>query len=199
MQAARWKLSQLAIARQQGMVVPETLVTSSPAEALMFAAAAPYGTVLKAVADARVSVGDEERLGFVTDVGSETDWESVALTPVIIQNRIPKQADLRITVVGNELFPALIRVPEGAPVDFRAVDAADCTYERYEIDRRLSDHCFSFLNHFGLRFGAFDFAVDYNGQAWFLECNPAGQWGWIEHFTGMHITASLVDLLLSLR
>ena len=36
----------------------------------------------------------------------------------------------------------------------------------------------------GLRYGAFDFRVDPDGAPWFLECNPEGQYLWIEIETG---------------
>jgi hypothetical protein len=198
MQAARWKISQLAVAQSTGMLVPETLLTSDPLEAMAFVGNS-FPSVLKAVAEARVSIGADEWTGFVSRVSSDTDWASVTIAPVVLQREIVKRADLRVTVVGSELFPVLIRVPEAAPVDFRAVDPYDCLYETYNIDPKLADSCLGFLNQFGLKFGAFDFAIDMEGRAWFLECNPAGQWGWLEQFTGMHITAALADLLLSLR
>lgn len=51
------------------------------------------------------------------------------------------------------------------------------------------------MNHFGLVYGAFDFAVDAVGTWWTLECNPAGQYGFIEDATGLPITAALADVL----
>ena len=54
-----------------------------------------------------------------------------------------------------------------------------------------------FLREFGLRFGAFDFSVDSDGQWWFLECNPAGQWGWLVEETGVPIADAIADELLA--
>ncbi len=166
MQAARWKVSQLAVARSVGLLVPQTLITSDVSAAMSFAASGP--TIAKAVAESRVG-------------------------------RVSKQADLRVTVVGRRAFPVRIIVPAHSPVDFRAVDPLQCRYDTSDIDERLTASCVKFLDHFGLRYGAFDFALDNNADPWFLECNPAGQWGWLEELTGLPITAALVDLLLSLR
>ncbi len=102
-------------------------------------------------------------------------------------------------MVGRRAFPVRIIVPVDSPVDFRAVDPLQCRYDTSDIDERLSASCVKFLDHFGLRYGAFDFALDNNAQPWFLECNPAGQWGWLEELTCLPITTALVDLLLSLR
>ncbi len=54
----------------------------------------------------------------------------------------------------------------------------------------------AYLRRAGLRFGAFDLAEDAEGQLWFLECNPNGQWGWIESATGLPITDAIVSELL---
>ncbi|KUO10863.1 hypothetical protein [Streptomyces sp. DSM 15324] len=52
-----------------------------------------------------------------------------------------------------------------------------------------------FLADFGLSFGAFDFAVTASGAWWFLECNPNGQWAWLEDAAGLPITHAIADLL----
>lgn len=51
------------------------------------------------------------------------------------------------------------------------------------------------LNRLDLRFGALDFVVAPDGDWWFLECNPNGQWAWIEAETAMPIAAALADSL----
>ncbi|MEU3896638.1 MvdC/MvdD family ATP grasp protein [Streptomyces sp. NPDC045251] len=55
----------------------------------------------------------------------------------------------------------------------------------------VGEHVFDF----GLVFGAFDFAIDREGRWWFLECNPSGQWYWLEHETGLPMLAAMADLL----
>jgi len=51
------------------------------------------------------------------------------------------------------------------------------------------------LKHFGLVFGAFDFAPTDTGEWIFTECSPSGQWAWLEPPTGWSMTAALADLL----
>ncbi|WP_329150150.1 hypothetical protein OIU91_25245 [Streptomyces sp. NBC_01456] len=48
---------------------------------------------------------------------------------------------------------------------------------------------------FDLRYGAFDFALTADGAWWFLECNPNGQWAWLEAAAGLPLTAAIADLL----
>ena len=51
------------------------------------------------------------------------------------------------------------------------------------------------MDGFGLTFGALDFVITPSGGWVFLEINPTGQYGFIEHATGAPLTAQLADLL----
>ena len=53
-----------------------------------------------------------------------------------------------------------------------------------------------FLRQMGLRFGAFDLIVTPDGGHVFLECNPNGQWLWVELATGMPISEAIADELM---
>jgi acetyl/propionyl-CoA carboxylase alpha subunit len=48
-----------------------------------------------------------------------------------------------------------------------------------------------------LEFGALDFIVDPEGNWWFLEVNPSGQWLWIETLTGLDISGEIAQWLIS--
>ncbi len=52
-----------------------------------------------------------------------------------------------------------------------------------------------FMRAFDLSFGAFDFAVTTTGEWIMFECNPFGQYGWLEEELGLPITSALADLL----
>jgi hypothetical protein len=194
MQAARWKVAQLNVAYDLGFSVPETLVTTSPERARSFVSG--RDTVIKAVAEGHVRVGTSERRGGTMRLDPAWDLEDVRATPVMLQRAIDKVADWRATVVGRHVFAVRIVSPAGSPLDFRFVEPADCRYEVRDMSVQLVDSLIRYLDWWGLRFGAFDLAEDADGRLWFLECNPAGQWAWLEPFTGLDITGALVDLLL---
>ncbi len=46
-------------------------------------------------------------------------------------------------------------------------------------------------------FGAFDFAVTTGGEWIMFECNPFGQYGWLEDALDLPVTSALADLLES--
>lgn len=194
MQAARWKMAQLRAAQAVGLNVPRTLVTNDPAAAREFEAAGRV--VAKAVAEARVETPEAARVGETVEVSARDDLDGVLATPVLFQHRVDKVADVRVTAVGSRLFGVRIVTPRDAPVDFRVTDPAACEYAVVDLPGAIAGRLRAYLNRFGLRFGAFDLAEDRDGTLWFLECNPAGQWAWLEPPTGLDITAALVDLLL---
>jgi hypothetical protein len=195
MQAARWKVPQLRVAASRGLLVPPTLVTSDPATARAFVAAGP--TIVKAVAQAHVQLGAEERVGRTVEIDVTFDAEAVRPAPVLLQRRVAKVADIRVTAVGRRLFPVRITVPAGAPLDFRETDPEQCGFQAIELPPAVAEALRGYLAVWGLRFGAFDLAEADDGRLWFLECNPAGQWGWLEPPTGLDITGALLDLLLA--
>jgi D-alanine-D-alanine ligase-like ATP-grasp enzyme len=51
------------------------------------------------------------------------------------------------------------------------------------------------MDSFSLVYGALDFVITPDGEWVFLEINPTGQYGFIEHATGAPLTAQLADLL----
>ncbi|MNZ28723.1 hypothetical protein D3C78_459550 [compost metagenome] len=51
------------------------------------------------------------------------------------------------------------------------------------------------MRRLNLRYGAIDFVCDPQGNLWFLEINPNGQWAWIENLTGYPIAEAIVDEL----
>lgn len=58
--------------------------------------------------------------------------------------------------------------------------------------------CINLVKDLNLRFGAIDLVCDLDGDYWFLEINPNGQWAWIENQTKLPIASSIVDELLKI-
>ncbi|WP_406060902.1 ATP-grasp ribosomal peptide maturase [Streptomyces sp. NBC_01077] len=187
---AEFKPSGLAAAAQCGFRIPPTLVTSEPDTARTFIQAhgpvtyKPLSTPLYQIGGVSCTV----EVGEVT-VG-EID-ERVAGTAHLFQHRVDKVADVRVTVIGQQVFS--VRIDSGL-LDWRT-DYDRITYTVVEPPPGIVDALHRYLDHFGLVFGAFDFAVDGTEGWWFLECNPSGQWAWMEPETGLPMVAAMGDLL----
>lgn len=192
---AEYKPVQLRHARACRLRVPRTLVTNDPAAARAFvtevgpAVCKPFGGS---------SVRDEEGLRFVFTslVGPELcDEPSIARTMHLFQQAVPKDHEVRLTVVDGHFFAARIDAASAqARVDWRA-DYGALRYTPVETPASVRSGVSALLDRLGLRFGALDFVVDPTGDWWFLEINPNGQWAWIEDETGLPIAAALAAAL----
>ncbi len=120
---------------------------------------------------------------------------------MIFQELVPAEVDLRITVVGEEVFAAAIHSQELAyPLDFRLFleTGPGVRMSPTELPRDVEEGLLRLLKSAGLRYGAIDMRRTPDGRHVFLEVNPAGQWRFVEEVTGQPITAALARLLTDL-
>jgi glutathione synthase/RimK-type ligase-like ATP-grasp enzyme len=127
--------------------------------------------------------------------GEEDLLEHVRLAPVIFQEHVPAEVDLRVTLVGDRLFPAAISTPEGGyPHDYR-IDLDRARIEAVTLPRELCRALMELMRRLGLVYGAVDMRRTTDERYVFLELNPAGQWLFVEDQTKQPITRALAELL----
>ncbi|MFE0543835.1 MvdC/MvdD family ATP grasp protein [Streptomyces sp. NPDC058891] len=190
---ARYKLWQLRIAHLSGFAVPPTVVTTAPRVAQQFAE--EYRDVVVKSASGPPP-GDPASALPTTLIGPGADFSTVAAGPALLQRYVPKRADIRLTCVGPRLFGARKRSAPGQ-VDGRYGDTG-YAWETTAVPDRIAKSVQEYLALSGLAYAAFDFAEDEDGLWWFLECNQAGQFGFVELETGQPI-AEAVALWLAGR
>ncbi|MFJ9038423.1 ATP-grasp ribosomal peptide maturase [Streptomyces sp. NPDC102406] len=189
---ARHKPWQLWLARECGLPVPATLITTFPRVARAFAERYP-DLVVKPVSGAHP--GDGTLAVPTTRVRPDEDYRDVAHGPTLLQRRVRKTADIRLTCVGDRLFAA--RSASGsddAVVDVR-FDPGAGAWHPVSVPRRVADAVHQYLARSQLAYGAFDFAEDADGIWWFLECNQSGQFGFVEIETGQPIGRAVAQWL----
>ncbi|MDX3385359.1 ATP-grasp ribosomal peptide maturase [Streptomyces niveiscabiei] len=187
------KVLQLSTAARLGFSVPDTLVTNVPADASQFTA--EHGSVIyKPVHRVHLACEDgRNRTVWVRPVQADELDDSIALCPHLFQACVPKIADIRLAMIGDEAFASRIDTI-GDHLDWRQ-DQSLITCAPVAVPRPVHDAARAFLHTFGLRFGAFDFALDAEGRWWFLECNPNGQWAFVDEVTTRAIASALADTL----
>ncbi|MER6712548.1 ATP-grasp ribosomal peptide maturase [Streptomyces sp. NPDC006386] len=187
---AEFKPAGLAAAAGAGFLVPPTLITSIPDAAREFIKA--HGSVIyKPLYNPVYRVDGVSSVVEVAEVSADDIDDGVAGTAHLFQERIPKIADVRVTVIGGEVF--CVRIDSDL-LDWRT-DYSRLTYTPVEAPPGIRSALHRYMNRFRLVFGAFDFAVGEDGRWWFLECNPSGQWHWLEDETGLPMCAALANLL----
>ncbi len=178
------------------MKVPRTLITNDRDELCAFAEEINGPVVCKAFSSLVLSEGDAVESVYTTIIDPATvDPQQFSATAHLIQEWIPKDFEVRVTMVGQVPFATAIRAgSDAAHVDWRA-DYQTLSYEQVETPPDVAESLTRYLAAFGLNYGAFDFVVEPDGTWRFLECNPNGQWLWLEHEVGLPIAAALAKLL----
>ena len=188
---ARHKPWQLRLAQRCGLPVPATLITTFPQAAREFAARYP-DLVVKPVSGAHPQ--DPPRAVPTSRVAPDTDFSAVAFGPTLLQRRVAKRADIRLTVIGDRLLAARKATGTEAEVDVRFA-ASDAPWEAVDVAPRVAEAVLAYMEGAELSYGAFDFVEDADGVWWFLECNQSGQFGFVEVDTGQPIARTIAEWL----
>jgi glutathione synthase/RimK-type ligase-like ATP-grasp enzyme len=186
---------QWAVAQEVGLRVPRTLVTNRPEDAQRFIAElGRERTICKAFL-ASLDAWRETRVVTAEDVGR---LDLVRLAPVIFQEYVDG-VDLRITIVGERLFPCAIDARRTRyPVDMRMV-VGEADVSPAELPRAVERDLLRLMRRLDLRYGAVDMRRTDGGDHYFLEVNPAGQWHFVEHRTGLPISDAVAAELARLE
>jgi ATP-grasp ribosomal peptide maturase len=188
---ARYKPWQLRVAQDCGLPVPATLITTFPQAAREFAARYP-DLVVKPVSGAHPQ--DPPRAVPTSRVAPDADFSAVVFGPTLLQRRVAKRADIRLTAVGERLLAARKATGAEAEVDVRFAES-ETPWRPVEVAPRVAEAVRAYLRDAELAYGAFDFVEDADGMWWFLECNQSGQFGFVEVDTGQPIARTIAEWL----
>jgi glutathione synthase/RimK-type ligase-like ATP-grasp enzyme len=194
--AASRKARQLRVAAEVGLRVPRTLITSDPDRARRFIdQLAPTPTIYKTFSCTHAIWRETRLLGS----GDMAHLDAVRVAPVIFQEFIPAESDMRITAVGDTLFAAAIRsVARDGLIDFR-MSVGDAALTAEPLPRHLTDRLRALLQRLELVYGAIDVRRTPDGEYYFFEVNTAGEFLFIEDRTGQPIARALADWLAAPR
>lgn len=198
------KMLQYKVATEIGFSIPKTCF-SNQKEPFLELAKQHESLVLKPIENSDIWL-DESELDYVfyaqkVPSNSVADVPEAAFTQTVTfaQNYVEKAFELRVTVVDSEVFACKIdsqtQNEDQGKVDWRQGYDYGLKHSIFDLPEEISEKCKMFLHKMGLRFGCFDFIVTPEGQYVFLECNPNGQWLWIELETGLSISTAIARSL----
>jgi len=201
---AHRKPLQLNVAGQVGFITPRSVITNESDVALTFAESVGWDVAIKslgALAVAEPNGDSVVQYGVYTRRVNKEELMAQAhripFMPTIFQEYIEKAYELRITCVGERVFCCRID-SQDTPLsreDFR-FNTENLKHELVECPE-LEPKLKAYMKAFNLNFGCFDFAVTPSGEFVFFECNPNGQWLWIEQFAEAPIGEAIAKLLLN--
>ncbi len=200
-EAAESKLTQLQVAKELGLRVPATLVTTSPNEARAFAENFPEGIITKLLLPTVQSMDGHPDFAYTTRIRPE-HWEHLAVIrwmPQIFQPYLRRRREFRVIVVDQHLFVGALRVANPDCVDWRAANESDgLTWEVGQLSDSLKTRILKMMKYFGLTYAALDFLeVEADQEPYFLELNQAGEWGWLERDLSLPIAQHIARALIA--
>lgn len=187
------KVHQIAEAQRLGLTVTPTLFTNS-AEAAGDFLSSVGRCVIKTFLpylspDLRQCHARELTRGQLDALGG-----AIGQCPVILQELIEPDHELRVTVVGQSVFAVRIDARRDRHPDWR-IESGEDIFSPVVLDPGVSERLVALTAGFGLEFGCIDLIRGRDGGLYFLEINPAGQWLWLEERLGLPIASEVARRL----
>ena len=202
---AKNKQLQLQVAQDVGLTIPRTLITNNPEAVKRFAADCKEQGIVTKMLTSFAIFGErgEEQVVFtnpVTDRDLE-NLEGLRLCPMTFQEKVPKALELRITIVGHQVFTAAVDSQrlDGAAYDWRKEGRALVkVWKPYDLPETVEKKLLKLMAYFDLNYGAIDIIVTPDDRYVFLEVNPVGEFFWMELFPpNFPISQAVAKILLS--
>lgn len=176
---AESKPYQLMKAARLGFAVPETRMTNDRHASISL----ELGDHIALKSVDTIYLVEEDTQSFTyTNLVS---WSDIAdddfhLLPATCQALLSPKLDLRVTVVGERLWCHSI-TDSGQPIegDWRVLRKASLSYREQTLPPALRERCLTLVRELGLKFAAIDLARS-QGEDWFIEVNPTGEWAWLD-------------------
>jgi len=199
--AAHNKLRQLRVACEVGFLIPQTLVTNKAEAVREFFQQVNGKMVAKLLTALSRSIEPTSFFLYTSTVKEEDllDAESLRYCPMVFQEQIPKQLELRVVYVNGNVFVGSLNasVYAASKVDWRRPGVETSAWEHHKLPDELIDRLKAFMSKLGLLFGACDFILTPSGEYVFLEINPQGEWGMLEKDLDLPISSAIADALIS--
>lgn len=115
--------------------------------------------------------------------------------PWFMQERIYGEEEVTVVYIDGKMYAA--NYPRNA---FNTEDSRKSFMENptvwphCELSKKDEESIRGFMNETGYRFGRFDF-IRKNGELWFLELNPNGQWAWLDENNERGLISMVADAI----
>ena len=174
---AESKPYQLSVAASCGFKIPETLVTN---DASRIRSTFSDSLVIKSLDTVLLRDGDDCLFTYTTlKPSSDLNDENINAVPLLAQRALEEKTDLRVTVVGEEMFAVrILSSGSGIAGDWRLVPKNELEYDDVALSADMTRSCHLLTRRLGLSFSAIDL-IETPQDIFFIEINPTGEWGWL--------------------
>ena len=174
---AESKPYQLSIAKSCGFQVPATLATNDAGRIKkMF----PRSFVIKSLDTVLLRDRDFDLFTYtILNPDREFTDEAFREAPLLAQQALEEKTDVRVTVVGDEVFAVrILSRGSGIEGDWRVVPKEELEYDNATLSDDTVERCRLLARRLNLSFAAIDL-IETSRGVFFIEANPTGEWGWL--------------------
>lgn len=198
-----YKLYNLSKAKEVGLKIPKTLVTTSKSELSDF-----IHNKTSISKDIRYSVNIKTQSKYISSIGTfivqTEDLELLEenFAPTLVQELIQKEFEIRVFFFDNTFYVMAIfsQDDEKTKLDYRNYNEEKqnrCV--PFILPNRIKNKLTAFAKKVNIRTGSIDIIYTTLGEYIFLEINPMGQLDWVSKNCNYHIEKDIANNLFKSR
>jgi Glutathione synthase/Ribosomal protein S6 modification enzyme (glutaminyl transferase) len=195
----RDKMQQLAAARAAGCCLPRTVFTNDPVVVSDFFRQCEGNVIMKLHNPLSMSMQGGGPFFPTTRLTEDAlpHLQSLVYCPMIFQEYIDKQYELRVVYVDGHFFTGKIDASYNQVTDWRTIHGGTSIWQPYKLPAQERHRIHDMMHRLGLSFGAIDLIRHVNGNYYFLEVNPFGEWGMLEKKLGYPISETIAEKIIT--
>lgn len=195
---ASYKPRQLSVAQRLGLEIPPTLVTNDPDQFKSFYEHCHGRIIYKLLGFPLYHDNVDQPVSMYTSLVPPEMLDQahrVKATAHLFQEYVEKQCDLRIIIIGNQVFAVEIHpLSEETRLDFRR-DYGALRYAVHCLPETIEQALLHMNEYYRLNYAAIDMLYTPDGRYVYLETNATGQFGWLDTMIDLPLSQTLAKLL----
>jgi hypothetical protein len=186
------KLLQLNHARQVGLSICNTLITNNKHNIQNYFNESRI--ITKAIED---NIGIEHNDRLIVQRVQRVNYKNIeeSFFPSLFQNEIDKEYELRIFYLDGKCYTICFKSASD-DIDMRD-NYSISEYEPYKLPNAIEEKIIKFMDKMKLVSGSLDFIKSKDGNYYFLEVNPNGQYDWVSQYGGYNLHQKVAYFLSS--
>lgn len=192
------KIYQLQIAQEIGFDIPDSALSNNFRTVNNIGDKYRGDCIIKPIKSGNIDPISSDKIIFTSKLEENflKEKDRIEEFPIYIQRNIHKKCDLRCIVIGEKVYCAEIdsQLYEDSKIDWRK-EKGVLPHTIHELPDNIKRKCIAMTQRLKLQYSAIDLILDEYGDYIFLECNPNGQWAWLEIRLGFPISTDIVRML----
>ncbi|MFO7969425.1 MAG: grasp-with-spasm system ATP-grasp peptide maturase [Candidatus Izemoplasmatales bacterium] len=189
------KLTQLSLAVQSGLKIPNTVIGGCKKS---FTKLKKNNKITKPVSEIfHFSDGEYNYSSYVKRLDDrKIENKAEEFFPSLVQEEVDKKYELRIFFLNNLIYPMAIFSSDDK-VDVREADVdKQKRFVPYKLDKEIEKKVKRLIQLTELQTGSIDMIVTHKKEYYFLEVNPSGQYEYLSYYCNYNLSKKIAEELL---